>query len=145
MITKEQLKKAASMWDSKMSWQAIAETLGVDQHELREACERVAGLSLKDWAAAATQPGERLVAGYKVVKKEAPPMLRSSLAGVLAGEVAEGDCIEAVKSAGMLTSLRRHLAPRGLTVKCCKRLGQKLWDVYVVKLEPARAKGRKGK
>lgn len=136
MITSDTIQKAASLYESKMGWTAIAETLGVDQSELRAACEKRAKRSLPDRAkvaeavAAATAP--RKILGFTVTKREYSGR-RPTQWAELAPQLKAGDCVEGINWSGWSTHLRKELKKFGLTAKSIKRRNsEKCWDVFIM-------------
>lgn len=131
MITKEQIKKAAAMYDSRLSWSAIGEVIGVDPDDLRTECEKFARRAMPDRELPA---GSRVVAGF-VIEKKVPPLsmqgLRDTYVLRLADAVVAGDCVRGIKSQGGVNGLRKRLAKRGLLVRGVKQTGEKSWDAYI--------------
>lgn len=131
MITKEQIKKAVSMHESKLSWAVIGEVVGVDPEELRTECEKSVRRPLPDRAMPA---GTRVVDGFVILKKEVPENIRGqrvTYVSRLADAVVAGDCVQGILSQGAVSGLRERVAKRGLVVRGVKRPGEKVWDVYI--------------
>lgn len=140
IITSQQIKKAAAMYDNRMTWEAIADTLDLDAALLQAACEKVANRPLPDRAARSApkaDAGTRVVAGFTITKKEPPKQLRLTEYFTLANAVEAGDCVEGLRTLSAVYSLKRSLVGRGLTCDGRKRVGEHIWDAYIV---PAKAK-----
>ncbi|MBP7951742.1 MAG: hypothetical protein KA004_19020 [Verrucomicrobiales bacterium] len=142
MITKEQIKKAASMWDSKMSWRGIADTLGVTAGELRAACEAAAGKALRDWPESGDTA--RMVSGFRVVRRELPVGGRTAVAR-LAAALEAGDCVEGIGHPSFGATLKKYLTARGLTTSAMRRGAEKKWDFYVLRAAAPPSEIRRGK
>lgn len=139
MITKSDIKKAAAMYDSRLTWEAIGDTLGLDAAVLRAACEKVAGRPLPDRAPKPAAPGSepRRIGTYTIGKRECPAFQRFTPLRQLAASVHPGDCIVGVKTNSFATSFRKLLAPRSLTCRGVKHPDAKLWDIYILPIKKA--------
>jgi hypothetical protein len=131
MITTNQLRKAADMrTGSKMSWEAIADVLGVETAELVQAVEKNTGKTIprETWAqplgvvrpaaapyAPAVPQVAEFIEGFPVVFDAGPPppKLGDGRMAVLAQKLRPGAMVSPMKHAEFL-SLRRCLTKLGM-------------------------------